>query len=50
MDTMIDYPNAKGYAFEMFERLEVLGILKADQVLKYKQHVDNMWKEATSDS
>ena len=49
MDTMIDYPNAKKYSFEMFDKLGGIGIMKADQILKYKQHVENMWHEATSD-
>ena len=48
MDTMIDYPNARDYACEMFVKLGELGVLKADQIPRYKQHVENMWLEATS--
>lgn len=49
MDTMIDYPRAKEYSFEMFEKLGELGVLNAEQIQKYKQHVENMWLEATTD-
>lgn len=42
IDTMIDYPRSKEYAFELFDKLGVLGILTPAQIAKYKQHVLNL--------
>jgi hypothetical protein len=39
---LIDYPNAKDYADEMFEKLHELTLLSADMLIKYKQHVVNL--------
>lgn len=37
LDTMIDYPNTKKYAFEVLDKYGELGILEhAD---KYKEHI-----------
>ena len=36
VDTLIDYPNSKEYAFIMFDRLGDLGILAGDMIEKYK--------------
>jgi hypothetical protein len=45
IDTIIDYPNSRVYAFDMFERLGAAGILKADMIPKYKQHVEHLQDE-----
>ena len=42
LDTLIDYPNSRVYAFEMFDRLGALGILSPEMIAKYKQHVENL--------
>ena len=42
IDTLIDYPKSREYAFEMFERLGSLGILEADKINNYRQHVENL--------
>jgi len=42
IDTIIDYPQSREYAFEMFDRLGLLGIIKEDMIDKYKTHVDNI--------
>jgi hypothetical protein len=42
IDTMIDYPRSKEYAFEMFDRLEGMNILTREQLAKYKLHVQNL--------
>lgn len=44
-DTLIDYPNTKEYAFQMFEKMKEIGILSNDQVNKYKMHVENLMKD-----
>ena len=38
-DMIIDYPNAKDYAFGLFEKLTELTLLSKDMLPKYKQHV-----------
>ena len=45
IDTIIDYPNSRVYAFDMFERLGAAGILKSDMIPKYKQHVEHLQDE-----
>ena len=40
IDTIIDYPQSRVYAFEMFDKMGSLGIIKEDMVEKYKQHVN----------
>lgn len=42
IDTIIDYPRSKEYAYELFDKLGVLGILAEAQIAKYKQHVVNL--------
>jgi len=42
IDTLIDYPMSRKYALEIFSRLGDLKILQADQIEKYRQHVDNL--------
>ena len=42
IDTMIDYPMAKDYAFEMFEKLGELKIITAEQIETYKKHIHNL--------
>lgn len=42
IDTLIDYPKSREYAFQMFDRLGQLGVLKQEMIAKYKQHVDNL--------
>jgi len=44
-DTLIDYPIAKEYAFELFEKLQELGVLGEEQIVKYKKHVENLVTE-----
>jgi len=39
---LIDYPRAKDYAFEMFEKLHELELLSEEMLSKYKQHVINL--------
>jgi hypothetical protein len=36
IDTLIDYPKSLDYAFQMFEKLAQLGILKSEEKEKYK--------------
>ena len=51
IDTLIDYPMARTYANELFDRLGSLQILQPDMIEKYKQHVDNLEsEEADEDS
>ena len=35
-DICIDYPNAKEYAFQMFDSLESLNLLTSENVFKYR--------------
>jgi hypothetical protein len=42
IDTLIDYPMSREYALEVFTRLGELNILQADQIEKYRLHVDNL--------
>jgi hypothetical protein len=42
IDTLIDYPMSRKYALEVFSRLGDLKILQANQIEKYRQHVDNL--------
>lgn len=41
-DLMIDYPNSKEYAFNMFSKMKELGLFSQDQLELYKQHLDNL--------
>lgn len=41
-DTLIDYPNSKEYAFQMFEKMNELQLLTKEQVETYKKHVENL--------
>jgi hypothetical protein len=43
LDTLIDYPMSKEYAFAMFERLGTLGVMQ--KIDSYKQHVEMLLKE-----
>ena len=49
MDTLIDYPKSREYAFEMFDSLGSLGILNDDQIKKYKLHVDQLMYQPEED-
>lgn len=42
VDMLIDYPNSKLYAFQMFDKLAEMGVMSADQNSKYKQHCENL--------
>ena len=42
IDTLIDYPMSRVYALEVFTRLAELNILQAEQIEKYRLHVDNL--------
>jgi hypothetical protein len=42
---MIDYPNAKEYAFEIFEKLGELKIMNEEMIEKYKKHVEMLKEE-----
>ena len=42
LDTMIDYPNSKQYAFGLFEKLKQLNLLTQEEVKKYEAHVENL--------
>jgi len=41
-DMMVDYPYAKDYAFELFEKLHALQLLDEMQLNNYKKHVNNL--------
>ncbi len=41
-DIAIDYPNAREYAFDIFERMAELKILDEDKLVKYKKHIENV--------
>jgi hypothetical protein len=45
IDTLIDYPQAKNYSFDLFDSLCQLNILTDEKVTKYKQHVLNLLTE-----
>ncbi len=45
IDTLIDYPQAKEFSFQLFAKLGELGIIQQDSLEKYKQHVENLEKE-----
>ena len=45
IDTLIDYPNSKDYAFQLFDRLGELAIINKDMIQKYRQHVENLMNE-----
>jgi len=45
IDVLIDYPNAKDYANQMFIRLGELGILQKEMIEKYQKHVENLMDE-----
>lgn len=42
IDTMIDYPMAKEYSFEMFDKLGELKIITSEQIETYKKHIHNL--------
>jgi len=42
IDTVIDYPNAKIYAFMLLDKLVELKIVAPDMIDKYKKHVENL--------
>lgn len=44
-DTLIDYPNSKEYAFQMFEKMSELHLLTKEQVDNYKKHVENLMNQ-----
>ena len=48
IDTLIDYPKSKDYAFETFDKLGSFGVLSTDMIEKYKLHVENLQKENIS--
>lgn len=39
---LIDYPNSKQYANEMFDKLLEMGVMTKDQNQLYKQHIENL--------
>lgn len=41
-DLIIDYPNAKNYANEIFELSVKHGILTPEEEAKYKNHTENL--------
>ena len=41
-DIMVDYPYAKDYAFDLFEKLHALQLLDEMQLNNYKKHVNNL--------
>ena len=45
IDTIIDYPMSQHYASQMFDSLGGLGVMTADHVKTYKQHVENLMAE-----
>lgn len=42
IDTMIDYPNSKEYAYGMFDKLQEMAVMSADQNSRYKQHIQDL--------
>lgn len=41
-DMMVDYPYAKDYAFDLFDKLYELSLLDDLQLSNYKKHVNNL--------
>lgn len=41
-DMMVDYPMAKDYAFDLFDKLHELSLLDDLQLSNYKKHVNNL--------
>lgn len=41
-DMMVDYPYAKDYAFDLFDKLHELRLLDDQQLNNYKKHVNNL--------
>ena len=47
-DTLIDYPNSKGYVFEVLETFAELAFI--DSAEKYKQHIEMLESGGYEDS
>ena len=47
VDMLIDYPNSKVYASDMFDKLLEMGVMTKDQNQLYKQHIQNLdnWED-----
>ena len=41
-DLIIDYPNAKIYANEIFSLAEKHGVMSTEDCEKYKKHIENL--------
>jgi hypothetical protein len=42
VDLLIDYPNTKVYASDMFDKLLEMNVMTKDQNQLYKQHIENL--------
>ncbi len=42
VDMLIDYPNSKIYAFDLFDKLVAIDVMTAEQCARYKQHLQNI--------
>ena len=42
VDMLIDYPNSKIYAFDLFDKLVEMEVMAQEQCARYKQHLNNI--------
>lgn len=42
VDMLIDYPNSKIYAFDLFDKLVEMEVMEKDQCVLYKKHLENI--------
>jgi len=42
VDMLIDYPNSKLYAFDLFDKLVEMEVMAQEQCVRYKQHLTNI--------
>lgn len=42
VDMLIDYPNSKLYAYDLFDKLTTMQVMTSDQNSRYKQHCENL--------
>jgi hypothetical protein len=46
---LIDYPYSKEYAYAMFDKLQEMSVMTADQNSRYKRHIRNLEAEDEGD-
>ena len=49
IDMLIDYPYSKEYAYAMFDKLQEMSVMTADQNSRYKRHIRNLEAEDEGD-